>query len=69
LFGHSSPLFKAATDPLSRDKRPLTIAGTPVVAEGCPMPYVRFKQPTLRLSATLVKRKISARPLKRECAA
>jgi hypothetical protein len=40
-----------------------------VVAEGCPMPHVRFKQPTPRLSATVVKRDISARPLKRECAA
>jgi hypothetical protein len=66
LLGHSSPLLNADTDPRSRDKHPLTNAGARVVAEGCPMPYERFKQPTPRLSTTVVKRDMSERPLKRE---
>jgi hypothetical protein len=55
LFGHSSLWFTVATDPLRRERHPLTIAGIPVVAEDCPIPYVRLRQLTPR-APTLEKR-------------
>jgi hypothetical protein len=57
-------MLNADTNQLSGDKQPLTIAGIPVIAKGCPMPYVRLKQPTPRLNAIVVKSDMSARPLK-----
>jgi hypothetical protein len=60
------PYVPAATDPLRSLRHPLTIACTPAVAEGCPIPYVRLIQPMPRLIVNMVKNAMSARPLKRE---